>query len=263
MTTNSNNDLSASLLRFVGYGLLLLTISNFGDALIPPRFTDETWVFQTLGSLVGSVPVPILGLVFVFYGESKARTSLGKSITKLLSWLSLLLAIFFIAMMFAGISVTIRINNNNNTEANFQLSRQASQFQQAMNNLKNVSDADLVKGATALQQQNSGVKLDLSNPQALRKQLETEFTKKDAAVKDGIENAKRNAFRRLIKQSVKWNFEALVSAGLFFGIWRITGWARAAQKRKKRPRSAPSLDDLVDLPTTNTSSSSESQDDVK
>ncbi|MEE3718583.1 HpsJ family protein [Tumidithrix elongata RA019] len=262
---SSNIEPSVYLFRFVGYGLLLLALSNFADALLPPRLTDEAWVFQTLGSLVGSVPVPLLGFVLVFYGEPKERTSLRKITLKFFSWLSLLLAIFFFAVMFAGISVTIRINNSNNIQANFQLSRQATQFQQAIENLKKVSDDDLVRGATAMQQQNNALKLDLNDPTALRKQLEAEITKKDTDGKAQIEAARQGVSNKLIKQSIKWNFEALISAGLFLGIWRLTGWARTTKKRKKkRPesQSAVSLDALVGLsasePPTNSAPISDS-----
>jgi hypothetical protein len=33
----------------------------------------------------------------------------------------------------------------------------------------------------------------------------------------------------LLKNSVKWNLGALVSAALFFNIWKTTSWARASR----------------------------------
>jgi flagellar basal body-associated protein FliL len=248
----SNNHGTVSLFRFTGYGLLLLALSNFVNALFPAYFTNETWVFQTLGNLVGSVPIPILGLVMVFYGESKARTGLGTVSLKFVSWLSLVLAVFFLAIAFAGLSVTFRINNNNNIEANSQLSRQLAQAQEATTRLKNSSDSDLVKAAVTIQAQNSAIKLDLNNPQVLRQQFETEINNKVALGKVEIETARQSAFYKLLKQSIKWNFEALLSAGLFWGIWRITSWARISSKQRYAPESelsqtSPNLDDLIGL----------------
>jgi hypothetical protein len=249
---SNSKELSDSLFRFAGYGLLILALSNFASALIPAHVTNETWVFQTLGNLVSNVPMPILGLVLVFYGESKGRTRRGATTLKLLSWLSLGLAIFFLAITLAGISVTFRIDKNNNIEANSQLSRQLNQIQQALYRLQNASDADLIKNARAIQQQNTAIALDLSDIKVLRSQLEAEIVKKDAVGKAQIESARQNAFKKLIKQSIKWNFEALVSAGLFWGIWRVTGWARTPQiqsssleRENGLQRSTPSLEDLV------------------
>ena len=111
--SNSTEVITANLLRFAGYGLLLLALSNFADALIPPRFgQDAGWEFSTLGKLVGTSPVPIIGLILVFYGEATARSPLGKTILKILSWLSLVLSILFIVMLLIGISAAIRINGD-------------------------------------------------------------------------------------------------------------------------------------------------------
>lgn len=135
--SNSTEVVTANLLRFAGYGLLLLTLSNFAEALLPPRFgQDAGWEFSTLGKLVGTSPIPIIGLVLVFYGESTARSALGKNVLKFLSWLSLLLGIFYIGMMLVGISAVIRINNDNTTQANLVSSQQLAQFNTAKENLK-------------------------------------------------------------------------------------------------------------------------------
>ena len=111
-SSSSTETITANLLRFAGYGLLLLALANFGEALIPPRFgQDPAWELGALAKLAGSSPVPIIAMVLVFYGESTARSNFGKTILKVLSWLSLLLGIFYILMTLIGISAAIRINN--------------------------------------------------------------------------------------------------------------------------------------------------------
>jgi len=254
----NNNDsrstevITANLLRLAGYGLLLLTFSNFADALLPPQFgKDATWEFSALGKLVGTSPVPIIGLVLIFYGESTARSAFGKKILKFLSWLSLLLSIFYVVMLLVGISAAIRINNDNNTQASFALSQQLTQFNTAKENLKNSDDANLRRAAEFIERQSPNIKLDKGNPTELRKQLETEIAKNESLIKSRIEDGQGRALRQLIKQAGKWYFEAIVSAFILFGIWNQTKWTRSANVRRKKKggKAATSLSDIASAPT--------------
>ncbi|NMF59369.1 HpsJ-like protein, cyanoexosortase A-associated [Pseudanabaena yagii] len=249
--SNSTEVITANLLRLAGYGLLLLALSNFADALLPPKFVqDPTWEFTTLGKLVGTSPVPIIGLVLVFYGESTARSAFGKNILKFLSWLSLLLSIFFVIMLFIGISAAIRINGDNNTQASAVASQQIAQFNAIKENIKNTNDANLKKAAEFIEKRSPNIKLDKNNPAELRNQLEAEITKNEKAIKQNIEEGKNKTFRQLVKQALKWYFEAIVSAFVLFGIWNQTKWTRTNQRRKKKgSKSATSLADVASTPT--------------
>ena len=276
--SNSTEVVTANLFRFAGYGLLLLAFSNFAEALIPPRFgQDAAWEFSALAKLVGTSPVPIIGLILVFYGESTARSSFGKNALKFLSRLSLLLGIFYVVMLLVGVSAAIRINNDNNTQANFALSEQTTRINKvkedietkAKENLKKTSDADLLKFAESLEKQSPPpIALNKSNPSELRKQLEaelkgkleTESLKKTNEVKGKVEEGQTKAFRQLMKQAAKSYFEAIVSAFVLFGIWSQTKWARTSTKRKKKGSKTPaSLSDVASAPTFETDVS-ESED---
>ncbi|WP_055075732.1 HpsJ family protein [Pseudanabaena sp. 'Roaring Creek'] len=250
--TNSNSTevITANLLRFAGYGLLLLAFSNFFDAIIPPQFgKDAPWEFSTLGKLVGTSPVPIIGLILIFYGESTARSPFGKKILKFLSWLSLLLSIIYVLMLLVGISAAIRINNDNNNQASFTLSQQLAQFNTAKENLKNTNDTNLLRAAEFIEKRSPNIKLNKSNPAELRKQLETEIGKNEEAIKANIDTSRGRAFRQLIKQAIKWYFEAIVSAVVLFGIWSQTKWARTSIRRKKKSKTSTSLGDIAGTPT--------------
>lgn len=67
--TRADSDQGQSIyrLRWVGYGLLLLALFDTIEVLTPPQFTNPAWEFQTIGALVERVPVPLLGLVLVFF----------------------------------------------------------------------------------------------------------------------------------------------------------------------------------------------------
>ncbi len=261
--SNSTEVITANLLRFAGYGLLLLAFSNFAEALIPPKFgQDATWEFTTLGKLVGTSPVPIIGLVLVFYGESTARSAFGKNILKFLSWLSLLLSILFIVMLLIGISAALRINNDNTTQANLVLSQQLAQFSTVKANLKNSNDANLLRSAEFIEKRSPNIKLNKSNLTELRSQLENEIVKNENGVKANVQEGQTKAFRQLVKQAAKSYFEALVSAFILLGIWSQTKWARTNLRRKKKSSKAPtSLADVASAPTFETESSDSEVDD--
>jgi hypothetical protein len=266
-STNTADNLTANLIRFAGYGLLLMSISNFADALLPPRFgQDATWEFTALSKVSGSSPVPIIGLVLIFYGEATARSPLGKTLLKILSWLSLVLSIFYFIMTLIGVSAAIRINNDNNAQASFALTQQINQFNTAKENLKNTNDANLQRAADFIQQRSPNLQLNKNNPTELRAQLSAEIAKSEGQIKASLEENKNRAFRQLIKQSGKSFFEALISSMILFGIWNQTKWTRTAMKprKKKSAKSATNLADIASTPTLEPSSSeSENQDDAR
>ena len=252
--SGSNEAITAKLLHFAGYGLLLFSLANFADALIPPRFgQDPTWEFEALRKLVGTSPVPIIGLILVFYGETTARSPFGKNILKVLSWLSLVLGIFFSIFLVIGVSAVIRINNDLNTQANFVLSQQVSQFNTAKESLKNTDDRNLQRAAEFIERRSPDIKLDKTNPTVLRSQIEAEILKNENEIKDRVENGRQQASRRLLKQSVKAFFETIVAAGVLFGIWSQSKWARSKnvlrKKKKGNKSSSASLADIASAPT--------------
>ncbi|PZO40611.1 MAG: hypothetical protein DCF19_12035 [Pseudanabaena frigida] len=264
--TNSNSTevITANLLRFAGYGLLLLAFSNFADALIPSKFgQDATWEFSTLGKLVGISPVPIIGLILVFYGESTYRSALGKNILKFLSWLSLLLSILFAVMLLIGISAVIRINSENAAKASFAMSQQLEQFKTAKENLKNTNDVNLVRAAEFIEKRSPNIKLNKNNPTELRNQLNSEIVKNENDIKAKVEEGQARASRQLIKQAAKWYFEAIVSAFVLFGIWHQTKWARTNSRRKKKISKVPTnLSDIASTPTFDTETSESKSEDL-
>ncbi len=244
--------ISPNLIRFVGYGLLFFALTNYAEALIPPKFAqDPNWEFQTLGALVNSAPLPIIGFSLVFFGESKARSPIGKTVLPIVSWVPLLLGLGYLVMLFVGISATLRLNTEIATRANFVLTQQQSQFETAKNNLKSTKDENLTEIAKQLLQRNpagsDAIKESQNNPTELRKKFEGEIQRTEATTRSRIEEDRARTSRQLLKQSIKWNAEALVSSILLIGLWAMTGWARKKPK-KKRGKSSQSLD-LSELTT--------------
>ena len=102
-----------NLWRLSGYALLLLSLFDLVEKLIPLQLMNPVWEFQTLGEIVERVPLPLLGLVLVFYGENYRRVRGEIYLLKFLSWLALLLGVAFWLLIPLGVSNTIRIERQN------------------------------------------------------------------------------------------------------------------------------------------------------
>ena len=82
---------SLPIIRWIGYGLLLLALFDVIEMFIPARFMNSNWEFQTFGALVERVAVPLIGFVLVFFAGLNESFSL---INPLLNQESLSLKIF-------------------------------------------------------------------------------------------------------------------------------------------------------------------------
>lgn len=232
MSQSETNEWQSSfLLRLTGYGLLLLVLFDFIDILFPAKFMDPVWEFQTLGAIVERVPIPLLGLALVFYGEVKFRAKWELTVLNLLSLASLVAGIIFLLLIPLGLSDTLRIHTLNNDQLNIQTNQQLSQLQQIDKQLDKANKSDLeILLARFNSQLNSP---DIKDPQELKSRLLAEVDKSKNTVKLQAEDTKRNQNLELLKSFLRWDIGALISGILFIRIWQATRWAREYPKRKQ------------------------------
>lgn len=212
---------SITLLRILGYALLVLALFDIVEMFIPPNFMNPVWEFQTLGALVERVPVPLIGLVLVFFGELYSRTKWEFPILKLISWLTLLFAVLFILLIPLGIVNTVRLSSQSSTQINTISTQQVSQAEQVEKQL-NQATPEQINNIIKSQGRSS----DGKNPQELKSQLLSEVSQAKKKIKSQAELTQSLQGLKLLKTSVKWNLGALVSGTLFFMLWKQTNWAR-------------------------------------
>jgi hypothetical protein len=75
-----------------------------------------------------------------------------------------------------------------------------------------------------------GRSVDGKNPEELKNQLLSELTQAKQQLKKQAELNKSSTTLVLLKNSVKWNLGALISAVLFIIIWKETLWARKLKR---------------------------------
>ncbi|HCF29492.1 MAG TPA: hypothetical protein DEV81_20335 [Cyanobacteria bacterium UBA11049] len=228
---NHNESFSSHLLfHVVGYGLLLFVFFDVADIFFPPRLMNPIWEFQTIGALIERVPLPLIGMVLVFYGGESNRSKWEKFILNLLSQAAIIIGVLFLLLIPLCISDAIRINNMNAEEINTQVNKGVAQIQQFEQQLNKATEQDLVNLMARLNSQSGSPKIE--NSQELKTRLLADAQTSQTNMKTQADATLKNKGLNLMKNTVKWCIGALIAGDLFIRIWQATRWARGGKKRK-------------------------------
>ncbi|PZD71655.1 hypothetical protein C1752_04999 [Acaryochloris thomasi RCC1774] len=219
---------AASLFHWVGYGLLLFVGLDLAAIFYPSYFTDPAWEFQTIGQLVERVPVPLLGLLLVFFGERKPRARWEFPILKLLSWITLLAGLIFLLVIPLGITDTLRLDQMAQERVNINTEQQLVRIQQVE---ELVQQATTPSQLAAIAQRYRVAELDLPSSETedvepLRGQFSDALAQRQRVLESNRLIKLTGQRNRLLKQSVKWHIGALIAAILLIGLWKGSRWAR-------------------------------------
>jgi hypothetical protein len=227
--SESNMRMSTSVIRLVGYGLLILWLFDFVAAFAPPRFTNPVWEFETLGRLVESVGWVLIAFAMIFFGEDYFRLRIELRLLKVLSWLCLAFAIFYFAMLPLGLANTWRLKNSNDVQVGSILEQRIRPLKEVQSRLNSTtSDRELLELYKRLAPANAP--LIISNPQETKNKLLQEINTSTQQIKAELDGNRDRNFKLLVKNSVKWNLGTLISAVLFGYLWRFSGFYRNLQQ---------------------------------
>jgi uncharacterized membrane protein len=224
MSGSQEQGLSIYRLRLVGYGLLLFALADTLLVFYPPQLTNAAWELQTMGAVVERLPVPLLGLVMIFFGEDYERNRLEDIFLKIVSWFSLLLAIAFLLLLPLGINNTLRLNAQNNQGIEAQAQQRQAELE-AVETQVNQSGTEQLQDL-ALELNRMGLPVDTANTQGLKADILARVATAKERLPGQTQAARSNQRQVLLKNSFKWNLGALIGSILFFYIWRGTYWAR-------------------------------------
>ena len=233
---NQTEGFSSSLFRWVGYGLLIFTVFDFVDTLLPPQLLNPVWELQTVGALVERVPVPLLGLALIFFAEAMSKGK-GGPVLKGLSWVALGMGVFYLLFIPLTITNTWRVNQQTNAQAAAQVGQQMAQIQQVRSQLDSATPQELNQ---LLSRFNSQSQANIQTTGQLKQQLAAQLDQAETNLKTQSAEARGKARLTLVKDAVKRTLGALVSGVLFIRIWSLTNWARRKPSRTRRAQSAMS-----------------------
>jgi len=212
MKSKKNEWWFSPIFRAVGYALLALSLFDIVDIFLPTRFVNPVWEFQVATNLVERVPVPLLGLVLVFSGETNRR------VFRFFSWACLVVGILFLLLIPLSISASWRINQQNQQQFATQLNRQTAQIGQLKTQLNRATTAqELSNVLSRLNPQ--GRAPQINNPQQAKNQLLAQISQAENRAQEQAEARQANARLVLVKNAVKSLLGALVAGGVFLSIW--------------------------------------------
>ncbi|MGF1491994.1 MAG: HpsJ family protein [Microcoleaceae cyanobacterium] len=217
---------SVNLLRWVGYGFLILSLFDLIAILSPLNLMNPVWEFQTMGQLVERVAVSLLGFCLVFFGEDQDRRGWEFPLLRFLSWVTLLAAIIYLLLIPVGVSSTMRLNQQNQQQIDQQTERLQTQFQTLKQQLETI---DRPEELEALIRRINGQAPEIQGNEqfnAAMQQLERFAASGEEQIDARSEAARVQQRQDLLKRSLKWNLGALVIATLFIGLFKGSIWAR-------------------------------------
>lgn len=221
---NKNLGSAISILRYIGYGLLVFALLDIVVIIYPPQFTDPNWELQVIGQIIERVPVPLIGLAFVFLGDASQWKFPERLLLKILSFLSLVIAALFLFLVPLGIFDTIRILENNQEQISGKTEQRVEQIEQIKNLVEDANPQELSQIAQQLP--NIGQSIDADNPQQLRQEILSRLEQQQTQIQQQATNTQSEGRSSLLPNAIKWITGAFLAAVLSAIIFIQTAWVR-------------------------------------
>lgn len=220
--------------RRIGYSLLTLCFVDLIYVLVPPEFTNPVWEYQTIGDLIKLVPVPLLALMLIFYGETVLRSNLERLALRLLSWLTLVAGIVLLLLIPLVVTDAARINRFNNNQIDTQVSQQTVQLDETKNQLEKATPEEL-RNLVPIPDQSGNLPNLPTTPEQAKTQILTNIDRAREKAQTQADQARNNVRRNLFKNTIKLTVESFIAGFSFAYIWVKTDWARRADSYRNEP----------------------------
>ncbi|MDX2215604.1 MAG: HpsJ family protein [Oculatellaceae cyanobacterium bins.114] len=239
--TNTPLQRNLAIFRSIGYGLLGLSFVDLLYVLLPPDFTNPVWEYQTIGDLVRLIPVPLLALLLVFYGESITRKTIEHRVLWLLSWLTLLIGIIFFLLIPLTITDTVRISRFNNEQISNQVNQQKLQLDATRQQLEQATPEQL-QSLIPAPDENGNLPDAPATPDQAKSQVLANLQQAQEQAESQATQARNNLRQNLLKNTLKLTVELLIGGFTYLYLWSVTRWARhfKVQKNYSQDFSRPS-----------------------
>lgn len=217
--------------NLLGYIILTLMVVDYGSLLIPPQFFNPTWEIETIGEIIETVFVTLLGFMLIFFRPQQQSIKHSElKILALLSWLALILGIICFLLTPLLISNCLRLNANNQAQINLQLANQNQQFEQATLDLNKLNN-EQIQNLWVKANQNSAPTIAVTQQ---KQQLVTQIQQRQQATKQQLQQSLKNNQLSLFKMTFKWMLGAIIAGVYFVYIWQYTKWVREVWTLEKK-----------------------------
>lgn len=230
-STNSASPLSRQqqrtmlLSRRAGYALLMLCFIDLLYVLIPPELMNPVWEYQTIGDLVKLVPVPLLAMMLIFYGDTALRSKPERFALKILSWSTLFIGITFLLLVPLTVSDAVRIHQFNNNQITTQVSQQRLQLDATRKQLEKATPQQL-QNLVPVPDKNGNLPDIPNSPDQAKIQILNNLNQAKEQADQQASKARANLKQNLVKNTLKLVLESLIAGCFFIYIWVTTAWTR-------------------------------------
>ncbi|NJK40710.1 MAG: hypothetical protein HC934_03870 [Acaryochloridaceae cyanobacterium SU_2_1] len=221
---------SVSLLRWLGYSLLLFAFLDLVTIVFPPRLFNPEWEFQAIGEIIERVPVPLIGLVMVFWGEQDFRRAREGLILKILTWMMLLMAILLLGLIPLCFVDAMRLHQINTQQVGALIDQRRTQVQQLQDQLQTSNSVDQMQDIlNRIQTQRQSAIINDASLAVAKEKIPTLLEPIKVRVAQQDQKAQSDLAKQgkaLLKRTLKWSLSALITAVLLIRFWQGTRWAR-------------------------------------
>ncbi|MFN5855681.1 MAG: HpsJ family protein [Pseudanabaenaceae cyanobacterium] len=214
------------LMRFLGYSFVLFFLIDTASLLIPLRFTNAVWEFETIGQIIERLPIILMAPILIFFGEETHRFRWEFIVLKVLNWTMFLFAILMFLAAPLFIVNSFRVQEIRHSEAISRSTQQNEPLRQISERLNLAKTDDEIRNVLKLLPVQGNQRPNLSRPQEQRQRILEQIEKSQQQIKEQLENDKKFQSRAIWRNGLKWASVALISGGLVAYFWQLTRWAR-------------------------------------
>ncbi|MBI4783122.1 MAG: hypothetical protein HY785_17645 [Oscillatoriophycideae cyanobacterium NC_groundwater_1537_Pr4_S-0.65um_50_18] len=243
---SSNPQRTLLMSRRIGYSLLVLCLVDLIYVIVPPEFTNPVWEYQTAGDLIKLVPVPLLAMMLLFYGETALRSRLERLALFILSWTTLVVGVLLLLLIPLVITDAARINQFNDTQITTQVTQQTIQLDSTKKQLEQATQQQLASLVPRPDQ--AGNLPDMpKTPAQAKTQILVNIDRAKTQAQAQADEARGNVRRNLLKNTIKLTLQSFLSGFTFIYIWIRTDWARRAESYRNEQMRSSSLSRIPQL----------------
>lgn len=216
------NSTDFTILRGIGVTMFILSILDLVLILVPPELFNPTWEFQSAGTVMERIPVPMLSIGLIFLGKNNLRKSWEKLALHYLSWGSLVAGILIIILVpIILITSYARISDQLDVQYSNELRARTSQSSEIREQIAQAEPNEIVN----FLQQQSQRPVEIT-PEEAKEQLIQSLGDANKQTKAALVREKNQRLTKMRKNALKWTTTSVFSGILLISIWHWSVWAR-------------------------------------
>ena len=223
---------SVKFINLLGYAILCLMVIDYFVLLAPPKFLNPNWELETMGKIIETAFVPLLGFMLVFFRLPEQSIKYRElRILSWMSWLALIVGIIFFLFTPLTLSNAIRIDNRNQIQVSSTIAGQRKQLEQINLQLDRLEDSQIQQ---LWQRNQSKTQLEVASPQEQRQFLLNLVSEKEQQESSNLKKNLSGKRRNLFKMTFKWLLGSIIAGLCFISLWKYTDWVRAIWLQTQR-----------------------------